>query len=268
MHKDKQRDLRRGILPSTSRKGAREDLRAARRRSRAHGSEVLHEIAEVGWDDATLDPNDDFTRLTRYAVRERRDADKVAPIMRWAEDLRKKHPNADADEMYARAREVIGHSYMGDHAMTHVEMVEGFDDSEHWWRVSPEERIRRDAEYDAVRKQERIELIAKLEDLWLRGRSHEIKKLMHIVVKGEDAPDDDNWEYYPIRVQIGTETIVRVGWTNFERPIYRSDPAWVMRIGGYDRIEECVDYLCHHNGRRKFKGQFYGGYPSIASFLK
>jgi hypothetical protein len=97
----KKRDMMRSILPSTRRKGARDDLAHIRRNNRHHINQHLAEFRgpssgaiehyEYGDYDLNHYPDGEI----KWAVWERRAADKVAPIIRWAQQITKDLPQKE-----------------------------------------------------------------------------------------------------------------------------------------------------------------------------
>lgn len=159
----KRRDMARSVLPSTSRKSSREYKRIVHHQVRTHIRGVLVKGDWENEPDLLLDPqrNKSYQGI-KVVVRERRGADKVAPLMRWAE------ANADKlgstpQERYAMLRSMLPPNIIGWHAMTHVEMIDEFAVSPRWWRryqaeeISDEEKYRRKQEkylqlYEALYK--------------------------------------------------------------------------------------------------------------------
>lgn len=84
-HDEKTRDMARSVLPSTRRRGARQDRALAHKAERSRLRSALQDLA--GHDD----PDDYEGELTwearrqiAWMVEDRRAADKVAPLLRWA----------------------------------------------------------------------------------------------------------------------------------------------------------------------------------------
>lgn len=85
-HNEKSRDMARSVLPSTARGTARQTRASIHRRERARLRTALHALRAVG------DPDDfdgDLTWIARRDIGEmvddRRSADKVGPLVTWAE---------------------------------------------------------------------------------------------------------------------------------------------------------------------------------------
>jgi hypothetical protein len=243
MYKDKSRDLRRSILPSSSRKGARNSKRYARKRSR---SNIRQALAHYDFENEFGDYNelDDFVRETRAAVFLRRDFDKVAPIISWAEDLRKKYPNAEPDEMYTRVRAVLGHGYMADHAITHIEFsVEGFrlnEEAWSWWHwTTPTAAEEKEALYK--------ELVEKTKDLWLCGRKAELKKLAWEHKTKIETKDST------LSTQVRFVPDYSAGFRNAEGTRWKEvvDNIYVRYIASYGDIESAVHVWVYPYKNRK-----------------
>jgi len=123
-HNEKTKDMIRSILPSKARKGAREDRAEIHRRERARVRASLNQVARLGDAD---DFDGDLKFEDRVAVRdmvwERRDADKVAPLMRWAERTIATDPTLEAatyDDRFAHFAAIVPDNTIGRHALQHL----------------------------------------------------------------------------------------------------------------------------------------------------
>lgn len=141
MLKNKERDMGRSVLPSTARKAARYDKRAANKQYRAS---VRNAIASFDGEDIEESLIRDGRRRSNmgWMRSERRGADKIAPLVRWAEAKVADLPMEDR-ECYIR--KVLPDGIIGDHAWTHVKYSDAFDMDpvEYFWRLPLEERMRR-----------------------------------------------------------------------------------------------------------------------------
>jgi hypothetical protein len=170
----KERDMGRSVLPSTARRDARRTLASVRRK---HRRAVAQDLAS--WRDTRpcacgdLDENWDCPGnrcdgvgpdypLSEHleAVRERRGADKIGPLQRWAgeriEGLKAElgvvgpATAADAADLARCLRSVLPPGVIGWHAMGHLRwLIE-----EPWWRrmaVTPTVPSRRDRLVDLAR---------------------------------------------------------------------------------------------------------------------
>lgn len=154
----KRRDMARSVLPSRRRKGAREEKRYVHHQVRTR---IRNLIAQENWDDDSdlygLDPQ----RNKRYqgikqVVRDRRGADNLGPLMRWAE--------AKADEMgdtpqerYAAMRAMLPPNLIGWHAMTHIDTLDEYNVNPRLWRFG---QFR---DYKREREQKLEDLISRLD---------------------------------------------------------------------------------------------------------
>lgn len=136
-HHEKARDMARSVLPSTRRRGARMHRSHAHARERHRVRAALHEVATYD------DPDDyegDLTWEARRAISEmvgeRRAADKVAPLMRWAERTVERDPvlrDASFEQRVAHFRRLLPKGLIGRHALTHLAWV--LDPDPYWpWR--------------------------------------------------------------------------------------------------------------------------------------
>ena len=166
--KSKERDMVRSILPSTARKGARDNKRNVNQRRRSSVRQALRQHRDVlateryfdheefGWDsfderfdfdapyDEIHDADCEYDSQIKYVMWDRREADKVAPIIRWAEakvaDVR---PEDRLSWLQARMPDNLAVR----HAVSHIKFSDAFPDQnpyEYYWRSqyykTPEER--------------------------------------------------------------------------------------------------------------------------------
>lgn len=129
-HDEKLRDVARSVLPSSSRKGARDNLRNIKQQNRRAINRQLARVDSIDTyesdpriEDLTFYPNAEIG----YAVNDRRGADKLS-VMRWAAERTKKEGITDPHERYAFTKRVLPDGLSGRHALTHVRTVEGFCD--------------------------------------------------------------------------------------------------------------------------------------------
>ena len=126
-HDQKITDMVESALPSTRRRSAQTDRRLIHHRERARLRAALHGLA--GYDDP-----DDFAGDLSYRdksgisdmVGNRREADKLGPLLRWAErraeDLVSRRAYVDA-ELLAWFRASLPDTTAGRHACDHIEWV-------------------------------------------------------------------------------------------------------------------------------------------------
>lgn len=133
-HNEKQRDIARSVLPSKNRKTARSRAATIKRHNRRSTRNTLHVWAK--FDDA-LDFEGfthDTNRSTHYddiitmAMWERRNADKLGPIMHWAERTIAKNPELQEDFDVCRNyfKAILPDNTIGRHALGHLKDCEGF----------------------------------------------------------------------------------------------------------------------------------------------
>ncbi|MCC5951603.1 MAG: hypothetical protein JJU45_05855 [Acidimicrobiia bacterium] len=140
-HNEKARDIARSVLPSTARKGARDSRAIIHGRERAHERQLLHDLR------GHLDP-DDYEGDLGFAARHHRDlkeivdrrrsADKVGPLIAWAERRVERDPalrTATPEGREAHFRKFLPPGLIGNHAISHLHWV--LDDR-------PRRRIRTD----------------------------------------------------------------------------------------------------------------------------
>lgn len=144
MKKDKARDIARGTLPSKARKGARDKKRnfhaSHRHAQRQVNNDILRRTTVIGDDGLYTDPDlyDDFDGKViydgyhastknrnaddmSYIVDDRREADKLGPLLRWAEATeRNKMVGWDDRDKFAYFKAILPDSLQGRHALGHV----------------------------------------------------------------------------------------------------------------------------------------------------
>lgn len=123
--RDKVRDMTRSILPSCRGKASREELRTIKKRGRKKVASQLHSMRGEGGivEDAYWDSEADLGfypyRRIKYVVRDRREADKIAPIVRWAEARTAHLPR---EERLGHLAQFVGRDTLAErHAWTHLE---------------------------------------------------------------------------------------------------------------------------------------------------
>lgn len=135
-HHEKARDMARSVLPSTARKNARRTRASIHGRERARLRAELHSLRVAGdADDFEGDLVWTARREIEEMVLDRRAADKVGPLLAWAERLIETDPTLSAatpDEREARFRKVLPPGLIGNHAVSHLWWV--LDDRRLAWR--------------------------------------------------------------------------------------------------------------------------------------
>jgi hypothetical protein len=131
--RDKVRDMTRSILPSCAGKGAKDELRRIKKAGRKRVAAQLHDlrgergVVEDGFWDSEADLDYYPYRSIKYAVRDRRDADKIGPILRWATAKTAHLPQQERLEHLTR---FIGRDTLAErHAWTHLETASDLRDN-------------------------------------------------------------------------------------------------------------------------------------------
>jgi hypothetical protein len=182
MRKDKARDIARGVLPSTARKGARDNKRnfhAGQRHAQRQANHAIERHLSTVSDHGTIvhDPDlfdefedpmifDGYTAATtkpvgydghmKYVVSRRRDADKLGPLIHWAEATeRQKMVGWDDADKIAYFKAILPDSLQGRHALGHVKQALDLDDDEFGFRFRYSNRskpLTRDDIYNGLTK--------------------------------------------------------------------------------------------------------------------
>jgi hypothetical protein len=126
-HDQKARDMARSVLPSTRRRSARAAKRELTRRERGQVRAALHHglrNRQLGDLDVTVD----LRRHRLEVVWERRSADKIGPLTRWAErlvDTRADLREAEHADRVEYFRALLPSNKIGRHALSHLEWAVG-----------------------------------------------------------------------------------------------------------------------------------------------
>ena len=138
----KRREIARSVLPSTHRRSARDDLASLRRRNRRTIRQDLHIIARPARADAVVEDYDGNPADLRsypnadigYAVRRRRNGDKLGPLFRWARATTRHLP---LEERLEAVRRLFDDNLIGRHALSHLERDRHFrvvhEHDRRWW---------------------------------------------------------------------------------------------------------------------------------------
>lgn len=126
-HDEKTRDMCRSVLPSTSRKSIRERRRIIHKRQRGRELAAVTDYRRAP-DPASADPDlrGQYTRDITEMVWDRRSADKVGPLVRWAEATIAADPvlrSAPLCEQVAYFAGLLPDTTIGRHAVQHIEMA-------------------------------------------------------------------------------------------------------------------------------------------------
>jgi len=164
---EKRRDMARSVLPSTRRKGAREDIAAWKRKHRRAIRQQIHdamgyaEFEDYEGSYLTVDTNrpvdggSGWGRVICHLVGERQNGDKVAPLIRWTEVTKARLPKDwDDERRFMWFKACLPDNLIGRHALSHIEHL--FDlPNDRWWRRrywNPETREERKARYEAEKE--------------------------------------------------------------------------------------------------------------------
>jgi len=146
----KARDMARSVLPSTKRRGARQDLELIRRRARRTTRIQLRQAVRAGadWDELVLDTGYWPTHQIRDVVRDRRAADNVSALVRWAP---RAASHLRVEDRYSWVQARMPDSTVGWHAMTHVRWASGmmpaFEHENTGWLSNRLERQQRNQQH-------------------------------------------------------------------------------------------------------------------------
>lgn len=130
----------RSILPSSARKSARDNLASWKRNHRRGIRQRLHDAQGYDWLDyegfVDTDTNrplsgSGWDRIITHIVVNRRNSDKVGPIMAWARATAATLPGDDYDK-YMWFKRTLPDNLIGRHALSHIEFI--FDDLPSSWR--------------------------------------------------------------------------------------------------------------------------------------
>jgi hypothetical protein len=123
-HNEKTRDIARSVLPSTARKSARQNARHARKRERANERQLLHDLSGgSNYDDFEGDWARHHRRTSSDMVSDRRSADKVGPLLHWAQrTIERSHDlgHASPEDREVYFRKLLPPGPIGDHAVSHL----------------------------------------------------------------------------------------------------------------------------------------------------
>lgn len=126
-HNDKTRDIARSVLPSTARKGARETRALIHGRERAKQRVVLHELGhDIDPDDVDTDVGSVLRRDLAEMVEDRRGADKLGPLLRWASRVIERDPAlaaASPEDREVYFRSLLPRGVIGNHAISHLRWI-------------------------------------------------------------------------------------------------------------------------------------------------
>lgn len=156
-HSEKRRDMARSVLPSTARRPARLEKRRIQHVERARTKDALRRMRRAEHPD---DISADLAWTNRpdrdHLIGSRRGADKVGPLIRWAEVLVKREPElaeADFEERRAHFATMLPPNKAGRHALSHLGWA--IDPA---WEAQRTERREHRARADRVAEERRDDL--------------------------------------------------------------------------------------------------------------
>jgi hypothetical protein len=130
-HDEKIKDMSKSVLPSTHRKGARDDRRAIHKRQRARElAAVTTYRLDPDPECATPDVRGTYGPDIMLLVWNRRAGDKLGPIIRWARATIAASPalrSASREEQVAYFARLMPDSTTGRHAVQHIEAALEWD---------------------------------------------------------------------------------------------------------------------------------------------
>jgi len=160
---NKKRTMLRSVLPSTARKTVRADLATLKRKSRRALRQALHNVAvdierwdeQAGFDDILYIPRRQYSDDYGFIVSERRGADNVAALLRWAPSQVK---GVRLEDRLSKFRAMLPHNTIGRHAASHVKDLSEFyvrkpDDRSYgvyWWQLYDSSEKRAEKEFAAA----------------------------------------------------------------------------------------------------------------------
>lgn len=219
--KDKALNMGRSLLPSTRRKGSRDDKTAVKRITRHNIRQELHRLARDpdDYDDSLADFESYPDYEIRQVVNERRNGDKTAPFERWAEAITK---NVDQDSRLTYVKSLLPDGMIGEHALTHIQWKDHFST---YAELQLEENIRLNA-IDKRKKEhylERDEIIGLLYKIIEDGRLHRELNRFMASHAGHRYPSET------IRERVFNEITMK--WENKWHSAYFSFPPGVKLTG-------------------------------------
>lgn len=189
---EKALQMSRSLLPSTARKSAREEKKIIARRKRRKVKQALHKIkCEEDYYEENLDFDYQYDAKWErsYMVRERQSADKIGPFINWAKAKAAHIPDGEKLD-YIRSILPGSGFIIIDHALSHLEWVEGFEKNPlefwSWWRYGRKNRdeIRREdvlrALHEIAKNRKLVEILNNLirklhaKTYWYRHKKTEV----------------------------------------------------------------------------------------------
>ncbi len=170
-HDEKNKNMQRSVLPSSRRKAARWERRAIHGRARARQRDVLAQYRKDY--DA---PEPDFREgrrkaATKWMVVDRRSADKIGPLTRWAIRTIEQDPvlrDATLSDQVAYFAAMLPTDVIGRHAVFHIEFALRWrfhsDSERRYWGLPP----------GPTRQERRVQVVTDARLILETGRHHEL----------------------------------------------------------------------------------------------
>ncbi|MFT4008799.1 MAG: hypothetical protein QM655_02020 [Nocardioidaceae bacterium] len=179
-HDEKRKDLIESVLPSRARKMARDRRRQLHKQTRAYQRVALKAVAAEG-DDAEVDFREGRRQSEiRWMVLDRRGADNVGALTRWAKAVVAGSPtlrSAPLHEQVAYFASILPTDVIGRHAVQHIEWALTYLAQPSWRAACLAERTAHDEE----RKRD---LVAELRLILHEGRHGELNRaLRHVYAR-------------------------------------------------------------------------------------
>jgi hypothetical protein len=149
-HNQKSKDMAESVLPSTRRRAVRNDRRTIHQRHRARTRAALTAYRQaVDPVDVEVNAREMPDRALRDFVWERRAADKVGPLVRWAIRRVERDPqlrDADVATQVDAFRGILPDNLIGRHALSHIEWGLSWHSRKHLYRAIGSPRADRERE--------------------------------------------------------------------------------------------------------------------------
>lgn len=207
-HDEKKKDMARSVLPSTSRKTAREDRRQIHKRARARERDLLTKYRK---DPEAAEP--DFRENRRIAatsnmVWDRRAYDKIGPLTRWAVRTVETDPalrNAPLHEQVAHFEAMLPGDLIGKHAVAHIRWALEAE----FGRVEPLWMTRMREDRGPGREERRRQVLADARAIVDAGRHGRLNAALRRVYHSPAivVPEGDARRLPPVRFLLGIHDV-------------------------------------------------------------
>lgn len=204
-HDEKIKDMVESVLPSTARKAARYRRRLAHKQARARQRGMLAAVKGAGYDDAVADFREGRRKSAlHWMVLDRRGADNVGALTRWAADVVEADPNLREAPLHVQVAHFAGilpADLIGQHALQHIEWALKYRAERPCWSQRRAAALAR----AAVRQQD---LVAALRDLMAAGRHGDFNAALRREFAEQIAADPSHDpKSFPVRFLLGWHDI-------------------------------------------------------------